>query len=113
MAKSEPLTELETAMLLWAACGPNGMVTGDIGVNENLSTMVCMAGRTIPGTCNDAAVQMIFCNDQGTFLYRPTYHRDAPVEIRAEEDHEKVLRWFREARQAVELRHSPAHVSAP
>jgi hypothetical protein len=96
MAKVEPLTELETALLLWAACGPNGMVTGDIGVNENLSTMVCMAGRTVPGPCNDAAVQMIFCNDQGTFLYRPTYHRDGPVEIRGEEDYEKVLRWFRE-----------------
>ena len=49
IAEVEPLTELETALIMWAACGPNGIVGGDIGVNENLSTMVCMAGRTIPG----------------------------------------------------------------
>ena len=96
LAEVEPLSELETALLLWAACGPNGIVGGDIGLNENLSTMVCMAGRTIPGPCNDAAVNIIFANDDGTFLYKPTYHRERPVEIETEEDYEKVLTWFRE-----------------
>ena len=96
LAEAEPLSELETALLLWAACGPNGIVGGDIGLNENLSTMVCMAGRTIPGPCNDAAVNIIFANDDGTFLYKPTYHRERPVEIETEEDYEKVLTWFRE-----------------
>ena len=96
VAEVEPLSELETALILWAACGPNGIVGGDIGVNENLSTMVCMAGRTIPGPCNDAAVNIIFANDDGTFLYKPTYNRARPVEIESEEDYEKVLKWFRD-----------------
>ena len=96
LAAVEPISELETALLLWAACGPNGIVAGDIGVNENLSTMVCMAGRTIPGPCNDAAVHIFFANDRGTFLYKPTFQRERPVEIQGEEDYDKVLRWFRE-----------------
>lgn len=95
-AEVEPISELETALLLWAACGPNGIVAGDIGVNENLSTMVCMAGRTVPGPCNDAAVHIVFANDDGTFLYKPGFDRERPVEIETEEDYEKVLRWFRE-----------------
>lgn len=96
LAEVEPIAELETALLLWAACGPNGIVSGDIGVNENLSTMVCMAGRTVPGPCNDAAVHIVFANDDGTFLYRPSFHRERPVEIQTEEDYEKVLAWFRD-----------------
>ena len=90
LAEVDPITELETALLLWAACGPNGIVAGDIGVNENLSTMVCMAGRTVPGPCNDAALHIIFANDDGTFLYKPTFHRERPVEIQTEEDYEKL-----------------------
>ncbi len=92
----EPLTELEEALLLWAACGPNGIVAGDIGLNENLSTMVCMAGRTIPGPCNDAAVNMVVVNDRGTWLYRPTYEREKVVEIEGPRDYDKVLKWYRE-----------------
>jgi hypothetical protein len=92
----EPLTELEEALLLWAACGPNGIVAGDIGLNENLSTMVCMAGRTIPGPCNDAAVNMVVVNDRGTWLYRPSYEREKVVEIESPKDYDKVLKWYRE-----------------
>ncbi|HEY2663181.1 MAG TPA: hypothetical protein VGI47_02480 [Candidatus Binataceae bacterium] len=96
LSAPEPLSELEEAILLWAACGPNGIVAGDIGLNENLSTMVCMAGRTIPGPCNDAAVNMVVVNDRGTWLYRPTYDREKVVEIEGPEDYSKVLKWYRE-----------------
>jgi hypothetical protein len=96
LAEVDPISELETALLLWAACGPNGIVSGDIGINENLSTMVCMAGRTVPGPCNDAALNVVFANDDGTFLYKPGYERERPVEIESAADYDKVLRWFRE-----------------
>lgn len=95
-SKTSPLSELETALLCWAACGPNGVVSGDIGLNTNLSTMLCFAGRTIPGPCNDAAVDLIFTNDRGTFLYKPTLERTKAVEIEGEEDYGKVLKWFRD-----------------
>jgi hypothetical protein len=96
VSEPEALSELEEAILLWAACGPNGIVAGDIGLNENLSTMVCMAGRTVPGPCNDAAVNMVVVNDRGTWLYRPTYEREKPVEIEGPRDYDKVLKWYRE-----------------
>ena len=41
-------------------------------------------------------MNIIFANDEGTFLYKPTYERERPVEIQSEEDYHKVLRWFRE-----------------
>jgi hypothetical protein len=92
----EPLSELETALLCWAALGPNGIVAGDIGVSHDLGVLMSYAGRTIPAAANDHAVDLIFSNDSGTFLYRPSLKRTKPVEIETEEDLEKVLTWFRE-----------------
>ena len=92
----EPLTELETALLCWAACGPNGIVAGDIAGTQDLGTLMTFAGRTIPAAANDWSVDLIFTNDNGTFLYRPTFHRSKIVEIESEEDYPKVIQWFRE-----------------
>jgi hypothetical protein len=93
-----PLTELEEALVAWAACGPNGVIAADLPVTGNMNTWLCWAGRTIPAPCNDLAVDVFIVNDEGTWLYRPVAERAAPVEIRSEEDHWKVLNWYREGR---------------
>jgi hypothetical protein len=95
-AEPEPLTELETALLCWAACGPSGIVAGDIGVTNDLGTLMGFAGRTIASASNDWSVDLIFTNDEGTFLYRPTQTRSKVVEIDSESDYPKILQWFRE-----------------
>jgi len=94
--KPEPLTELETALLCWSACGPNGIVAGDIAGTQNLGTLMTFAGRTIPAAANDYCVDLIFTNDNGTFLYRPTHYRSKVVEIESEQDYSKITRWFQE-----------------
>jgi len=92
----EPLSELETALLCWAACGPNGLVAGDIAATHDLGALMTFAGRTIPAAANDWCVDLIFTNDEGTFLYRPTQVRSKIVEIESEADYPKVIQWFRE-----------------
>lgn len=99
--KPQPLSEVEEALLAWASCGPNGIVAGDIPPGTNLSTMLCMAGSTIPGPCNDSALHMFVVNDQGTYLYKRSKEREKPVEIESEADYPKVLRWYRERRQRI------------
>lgn len=92
----EPLDELETALLCWAACGPNGLVAGDIATTQNLGNLMSFSGRTIPSAGNDHSVDLIFTNDKGTFLYRPTLHRSRMMEIESQADYPKVIQWFRE-----------------
>ncbi len=91
-----PLSEVEEALIAWAACGPNGVVLADAPVHGNLSTWLCWAGRTIPAPCNDVAVDLFIVNDKGTFLYRPSMERTSPLEIASEEDYWKILNWYRE-----------------
>jgi hypothetical protein len=95
-APPQPLSELETALLCWAACGPNGIVAGDIGLSNNSGVLLNFGGRTIPAAGNDYAVELIFSNDEGTFLYRPTGRRTGVLEIESEEDYFKVVEWFQE-----------------
>ena len=90
-----PLNEVEEALVAWAACGPNGVIAADLPVTGNMNTWLCWAGRTIPAPCNDLAVDLFIVNDQGTWMYRPVAERRAPVEIHNEDDHWKVLDWYR------------------
>ena len=96
--RSAPLSELEEAMIAWAALGPNGVVLADAPLNGNLSTWVCWSGRTVPAPCNDCAQDLFIVNDEGTWLYRPSGERIAPVELKGEEDYWKILKWYREDR---------------
>lgn len=90
-----PLSELEEALVAWAALGPNGVVAADIPVEGDLSSLLFWAGRTVPGSSNDLAVDLLIINDQGVHLYRPGTERMAPVEIAGPEDYWKVLHWYR------------------
>ena len=76
-----PLTEVEEALLAWAALGPNGIVAADIPVQGDLSSLIHWAGRTVPGSSNDFSVNLFIINDSGVHLYRPGTERMAPVEI--------------------------------
>lgn len=88
-----PLSELETALLCWAGHGVNGLSLGDF--EFLLNTMLAWSGRTHPNPCNDQHVDLIFNNDEGSFLYRP---RGATkmVEVETPEEREKILTTFRE-----------------
>ncbi|MGB4861667.1 MAG: hypothetical protein WBO97_04340, partial [Tepidiformaceae bacterium] len=93
-----PLSEVEEALIAWAALGPNGIVTADIPVQGDLSSLLSWAGRTVPASSNDQAVDLFIINDDGTHLYRPGTERMAPVEIAGPDDYWKILYWYRTAR---------------
>jgi nitroreductase len=88
-----PLSELETALLCWAGHGVNGLSLGDLDVL--LNTMLSWSGRTHSNPCNDQHVDLMFNNDEGTFLYRP---RGATkmIEVETREEREKILTIFKE-----------------
>jgi hypothetical protein len=109
-----PLTEVEEALIAWAAIGPNGIVTADIPVQGDLSSLLTWAGRTVPASSNDHGVQLFLVNDDGVSIYRPGTERMAPVEIRGPEDYWKVLHWYRTGRVKVsDRRPDVAWATAP
>lgn len=96
-----PLSEIEQALIAWAALGPNGAVLADIPVQGGLSGLISWAGRTIPGSSNDLSVDLFIVDDGGVWLYRPEPERLAPVEISGPQDYAKVLDWFRSGRRQI------------
>lgn len=95
LSEPRPLSEVEEALVAWAALGPNGIITADIPVQGDLSSLLSWAGRTVPASSNDQAVDLFVINDAGVHLYRPGQERMSPVEIRGPEDYWKVLHWYR------------------
>jgi hypothetical protein len=92
----QPLSEIEEALIMWAAGGPNGTIAMDLPTQADVATFLCVAGRTIPGPCNDSQVHFFIVNDNGLHFWYPTRDREKPVEIETEEDYDKVLKWYRE-----------------
>jgi hypothetical protein len=88
-----PLTEVEEAILAWAACGPNGMVHWDIAVHGGFHELTWIGGRTCASPGNSSSTDLIIIKDEGVFLYKPDQEREAIVEIQGEADYDKVLRW--------------------
>ncbi len=91
-----PLTEVEEAIIAWAACGPNGMVHWDIATTGGFHELSTISGRTAGAPGNSFAHDLLIIKDEGVFLYRPGHEREKMVEIEGEEDYGKVLRWYRE-----------------
>src|ERR1051325_6408491 len=50
---AQPLSEIEEALIRWAAGGPNGTIAMDLPTQADVATFLCVAGRTIPGPRND------------------------------------------------------------
>ncbi|MBV6506974.1 MAG: hypothetical protein JJLCMIEE_00011 [Acidimicrobiales bacterium] len=96
-----PLSEVEEALLAWAALGPNGVVLADVPVQGGLAGLVSWAGRTIPASSNDLSVDLFVINDEGVWLYRPAPERLAAVEIAGPDDYWKILHWYRNDRVQV------------
>ncbi len=96
-----PLSEMETALIAWAALGPNGSVAADIPVQGDLSSLLHWAGRTIPASSNDLAVDLFIIDDAGVHLYRPPTDRTAPVEISGPDDYGKILDWYRSGSRSI------------
>jgi hypothetical protein len=91
-----PLTDLEEAILAWAACGPNGMVHWDIGVHGGFHELTWIAGRTAASPGNSSATDLVIIKDEGVFVYKPDQEREKIREIEGEDDYDKVLRWHEE-----------------
>ncbi len=91
-----PLTEVEEAIVAWAACGPNGLALWDIALNGGFHELVTIAGRTAAAPGNSFAHDLLIVKDEGVFLYNPGSERSKMVEIEGEEDYDKILRWYRE-----------------
>lgn len=93
-AEPVPLTEVEEALIAWAACGPNGSTTADVPVQGGLSTMISWAGYTVPGVSGAPSLALVIINDSGVSLYKPGTERSAPVEISSEGDLDKIMNWY-------------------
>jgi hypothetical protein len=92
----KPLTELEEALICWAACGPNGLCAWDISLDGGFHELTWIAGRTVPSPGNSLATDLLVINDRGAFIYKPTKERSGPIEIQSEADYDKVLKWYQD-----------------
>jgi len=98
ISKKEPraLTELEEAIICWAACGPNGLCAWDISLDGGFHELTWISGRTVPSPGNSLATDLLLINDRGAFIYKPTLSRSGPIEIQSEKDYDKILKWYQE-----------------
>ena len=101
-----PLTEVEEAIIAWAACGPNGMVFTDVAVQAGFNELSWTAGRTAASPGNSHGMDLLVIRDGGAYVYDPGREREKMVEIETEADYAKVLRWYREGMHRV-LDHRP------
>jgi hypothetical protein len=96
------LSEVEEAIVAWAAAGPNGVIAADVPVQGGLSTLAGWAGRTIPSSSNGSGLELLIINDDGVWLYRPGPERMAAVEISGPADYWKILHWYRTGRTKIQ-----------
>lgn len=93
------LTEVEEALLAWAACGPNGISAWDISLDGGYHELVDIAGRTASEPGNAMASDLLVINDNGAFIYNPGLSRSDIVEMNDSVDsgrYDKVLEWYRD-----------------
>jgi len=91
--KPVPLTELETALLVWAADGINGLSLGEAQTSTNV--MQCWNGRTHGNACNDQSTNFIIMDDSGVYMHKPK-EATKLVEIETPDDWEKFITSFRQ-----------------
>ena len=99
--KPVALTEVEEALLAWAACGPNGIAAWDISLDGGFHELVDLAGRTASAPGNSWAHDLLIINDNGAFIYNPGKGSKVIVEMAengsngAKGRYDKVLEWYR------------------
>ncbi len=84
----DPLSELEQAILCWAGHGVTGTIMSDLDATTH--TMNDWIGRTHPNPCNDQKQDLMFFDDAGAFLYRPSAPKKN-VEFQTPEDRMKII----------------------
>lgn len=87
------LSNLEEAILCWAATGINGTVLSDITPDVLGNPFLTLVGRTHGSACNMESTKLFFTNDNGVFLYDPK-QASKPVEIENEQDRDRILEYF-------------------
>jgi hypothetical protein len=92
--KPIPLSDVENALITWAAAGPNGLILADLGVSNNVATFIYATGRTIPGPDNDQGLDLIYIIDDGVYFYKPP-QASKIYEIESEEDLGKIVDWYK------------------
>ncbi|MDA8279279.1 MAG: hypothetical protein M0Z63_02455 [Actinomycetota bacterium] len=95
-AEPVPLSEVETALVAWAAAGPNGLALADVPVQGALAGMLHRRGRTVPSSSGDLGVDLFVIDDSGVSVYRPRPEPAVPVEVRGPDDYGKILEWYRQ-----------------
>lgn len=65
-----PLSEVEEALLIWAATGLTGSQLGDLEPGIGLGLLVQSTGRTWPSSCNNQGTELFYTNDSGTYLVK-------------------------------------------
>ena len=87
-----PLSDLETALVLWAGDGINGLALGEAQVATGVHST--WNGRVHPCSCNDQHTLMLFVDDRGVFAYEPP-SASRVVEVSTPEDRRKILGIYR------------------
>ena len=102
VSQKEPvaISEVEEALLAWAACGLNGIAAWDISLDGGFHELVDIAGRTASAPGNSWAHDLLIINDGGAWIYNPGKNVTNPVEMavngHAEAGrYDKVLEWYR------------------
>lgn len=65
-----PLSELEEAVLVWAATGLTGLCLGDLPPKTGLTWLIQWTGRTWPCACNGHGTELFYTNDYGTYVVK-------------------------------------------
>ncbi|MBE3586009.1 MAG: hypothetical protein IMW94_07610 [Thermoanaerobacter sp.] len=65
-----PLSEIEEALLIWAATGLTGSQLGDLPPRVGLGLLVQSTGRTWPSSCNNQGTELFYTNDRGTYMVK-------------------------------------------
>jgi hypothetical protein len=90
--KPVPLSEMETALLCFAACGITGVTVEEI---RHLLGHVTVIGRTVASPCASLTLHLFFSNDEGVYYY--TSHKTDEiipaerVRIASPEERHKIL----------------------
>lgn len=63
-----PLSEVEEALLVFAATGVVGMALGDLAHPDGLGALVNWSSRAFPSPCNNQGTDLFFTNDEGTYF---------------------------------------------
>jgi hypothetical protein len=88
-----PLTREELALICWAATGTNGLIRNDLPFEDGACTHTSFVGRTHPSPCNVWYNHLLFTNDDGCFVYKPSPPTKI-VEMESEEDFERMVENF-------------------